>query len=254
MIGSRIIGTGRGVPPRVLTNDDLVEDGRHVRRLDRRAHRHPRAPHPGAVAGRERSRRPRRRARPAARPASIRRPSTASSSARSRATARSRRRRPSCRRSWARRRAAAPSICRRPAPASSTACRSATRSCGAGSSSACWSSASRCSRASSTGPIAAPACCSATARARCCWRPTTARRARHPVDAPLRRRHAAPTSCCQPAGGSREPLTPAAIAEKRHFVKMNGREVYKHAVRNMAAALEGGAGGQRPHARRRRPG
>jgi 3-oxoacyl-[acyl-carrier-protein] synthase-3 len=40
----------------------------------------------------------------------------------------------------------------------------------------------------------------------------------------------------QPAGGSREPLTPEAIAEKRHFVKMNGREVYKHAVRNMAAA------------------
>jgi len=40
----------------------------------------------------------------------------------------------------------------------------------------------------------------------------------------------------QPAGGSREPLTPAAIAEKRQFVKMNGREVYKHAVRNMTAA------------------
>ncbi|HVZ71858.1 MAG TPA: beta-ketoacyl-ACP synthase III [Polyangia bacterium] len=40
----------------------------------------------------------------------------------------------------------------------------------------------------------------------------------------------------QPAGGSREPLTPDAIAAKRQFVKMNGREVYKHAVRNMAAA------------------
>jgi 3-oxoacyl-[acyl-carrier-protein] synthase-3 len=40
----------------------------------------------------------------------------------------------------------------------------------------------------------------------------------------------------QPAGGSREPLTATAIAEKRQFVKMNGREVYKHAVRNMAAA------------------
>jgi 3-oxoacyl-[acyl-carrier-protein] synthase-3 len=40
----------------------------------------------------------------------------------------------------------------------------------------------------------------------------------------------------QPAGGSREPLTPEAIAQKRHLVKMNGREVYKHAVRNMAAA------------------
>jgi 3-oxoacyl-[acyl-carrier-protein] synthase III len=40
----------------------------------------------------------------------------------------------------------------------------------------------------------------------------------------------------QPVGGSREPLTAAAIAEKRHFVKMNGREVYKHAVRNMTTA------------------
>lgn len=39
----------------------------------------------------------------------------------------------------------------------------------------------------------------------------------------------------QPAGGSKEPLTAAGIAEKRQFVKMNGREVYKHAVRNMAA-------------------
>ena len=40
----------------------------------------------------------------------------------------------------------------------------------------------------------------------------------------------------QPAGGSREPLTPEGLADKRFFVKMNGREVYKHAVRNMAAA------------------
>jgi 3-oxoacyl-[acyl-carrier-protein] synthase-3 len=40
----------------------------------------------------------------------------------------------------------------------------------------------------------------------------------------------------QPAGGSREPATAATVAENRHVVKMNGREVYKHAVRNMAAA------------------
>jgi len=40
----------------------------------------------------------------------------------------------------------------------------------------------------------------------------------------------------QPAGGSREPPSLATVAEKRHFVKMNGREVYKQAVRNMAAA------------------
>jgi 3-oxoacyl-[acyl-carrier-protein] synthase III len=42
----------------------------------------------------------------------------------------------------------------------------------------------------------------------------------------------------QPAGGSREPLTATGLAEKRQFVKMNGREVYKHAVRNMAAAAK----------------
>jgi 3-oxoacyl-[acyl-carrier-protein] synthase-3 len=40
----------------------------------------------------------------------------------------------------------------------------------------------------------------------------------------------------QPAGGSREPLTAEGLAAKRHLVKMNGREVYKHAVRNMASA------------------
>jgi len=40
----------------------------------------------------------------------------------------------------------------------------------------------------------------------------------------------------QPAGGSREPLTAENLAAKRFFVKMNGREVYKHAVRNMAAS------------------
>ena len=38
----------------------------------------------------------------------------------------------------------------------------------------------------------------------------------------------------QKAGGSREPLT--AENAKRFFVYMNGREVYKHAVRNMAAS------------------
>ncbi|MES1204554.1 MAG: beta-ketoacyl-ACP synthase III [Pseudomonadota bacterium] len=40
----------------------------------------------------------------------------------------------------------------------------------------------------------------------------------------------------QHAGGSREPITAEGIAAKRHLVKMNGREVYKHAVRNMAQA------------------
>jgi 3-oxoacyl-[acyl-carrier-protein] synthase-3 len=40
----------------------------------------------------------------------------------------------------------------------------------------------------------------------------------------------------QPAGGSREPITPEVLASKRHLVKMNGREVYKHAVKNMTQA------------------
>jgi 3-oxoacyl-[acyl-carrier-protein] synthase III len=39
-----------------------------------------------------------------------------------------------------------------------------------------------------------------------------------------------------PAGGSRLPVSPDLIAEKKHLVKMNGREVYKHAVKNMSAA------------------
>ncbi len=39
----------------------------------------------------------------------------------------------------------------------------------------------------------------------------------------------------QPVGGSREPTTAEALAAKRQYVQMNGREVYKHAVRNMAA-------------------
>jgi 3-oxoacyl-[acyl-carrier-protein] synthase-3 len=40
----------------------------------------------------------------------------------------------------------------------------------------------------------------------------------------------------QPAGGSREPLT--ADNANRFFVKMNGREVYKHAVRNMTSSAQ----------------
>ena len=123
-----------------------------------------------------------------------------------------------------------------------------------GSSSTCWWSASRCSRASSTGPTAAPACCSATARARCCWPPTTG------GGAASCRRTSTPTarwpsSCCMPAGGSREPLTPGGHRRQaQHFVKMNGREVYKHAVRNMAAAAKTALEANGLTARRRRPG
>jgi 3-oxoacyl-[acyl-carrier-protein] synthase III len=38
----------------------------------------------------------------------------------------------------------------------------------------------------------------------------------------------------QPVGGSREPTTAEALGAKRQFVQMNGREVYRHAVKNMA--------------------
>jgi 3-oxoacyl-[acyl-carrier-protein] synthase-3 len=38
----------------------------------------------------------------------------------------------------------------------------------------------------------------------------------------------------QPAGGSRQPLTTENL--KQFYVRMNGREVYKHAVRNMTAS------------------
>jgi 3-oxoacyl-[acyl-carrier-protein] synthase-3 len=39
-----------------------------------------------------------------------------------------------------------------------------------------------------------------------------------------------------PAGGTREPLTAENMAARQQFVKMNGREIFKLGVRNMAAA------------------
>jgi 3-oxoacyl-[acyl-carrier-protein] synthase-3 len=41
-----------------------------------------------------------------------------------------------------------------------------------------------------------------------------------------------------PGGGSKAPLTPAALEQRQQFVQMNGREVYQHAVRNMASAAK----------------
>ena len=41
---------------------------------------------------------------------------------------------------------------------------------------------------------------------------------------------------CIPGGGTARPVTPELLADKGHLVKMNGREVYRHAVKNMAAA------------------
>ena len=37
----------------------------------------------------------------------------------------------------------------------------------------------------------------------------------------------------QPGGGSREPISEKVVREKSHYVKMNGREVYKVAVRSL---------------------
>lgn len=41
-----------------------------------------------------------------------------------------------------------------------------------------------------------------------------------------------------PGGGSRHPPSPEMLEQKRHLLKMSGREVFKHAVTNMAAAAQ----------------
>ncbi len=51
--------------------------------------------------------------------------------------------------------------------------------------------------------------------------------------------HGDPTlaeSLCIPAGGSREPASPHSIEARRHFVKMNGRDIFKVAVRYLTQA------------------
>ncbi len=40
----------------------------------------------------------------------------------------------------------------------------------------------------------------------------------------------------QPGGGSRDPISEKVVREKSHFIKMNGREVYKFAVRALVDA------------------
>jgi 3-oxoacyl-[acyl-carrier-protein] synthase-3 len=42
----------------------------------------------------------------------------------------------------------------------------------------------------------------------------------------------------RPAGGSTIPFSEAVLADRSHFVKMAGREVFKHAVRSMADATD----------------
>lgn len=41
-----------------------------------------------------------------------------------------------------------------------------------------------------------------------------------------------------PGGGSRYPATQETLAEKQHYVKMMGKEVFKHAVRRMNSAVD----------------
>ena len=43
---------------------------------------------------------------------------------------------------------------------------------------------------------------------------------------------------CRPAGGAVEPMSQAVMDSRRHFVKMEGREVFKNAVRNMAEVCD----------------
>ncbi|MGD8279767.1 MAG: beta-ketoacyl-ACP synthase III [Gemmatimonadota bacterium] len=42
----------------------------------------------------------------------------------------------------------------------------------------------------------------------------------------------------RPAGGAAEPLTPAVLETNRHFLQMEGREVFKHAVRSMSEVCD----------------
>ena len=42
----------------------------------------------------------------------------------------------------------------------------------------------------------------------------------------------------RPAGGGAEPFSPEVFEQKRHYVRMAGREVFKHAVRSMAEATD----------------
>lgn len=41
-----------------------------------------------------------------------------------------------------------------------------------------------------------------------------------------------------PAGGTRQPATEETVAKRLHFIKMNGKELFKHAVRRMGAAAQ----------------
>ena len=43
---------------------------------------------------------------------------------------------------------------------------------------------------------------------------------------------------CMPGGGSRIPATANSVGDRQHFLKMKGKEIFKHAVRNMGKAAK----------------
>jgi 3-oxoacyl-[acyl-carrier-protein] synthase-3 len=45
-----------------------------------------------------------------------------------------------------------------------------------------------------------------------------------------------PSLLCQPAGGSALPASPETLSSRKHFLKMNGREIFKSAVRVMESS------------------
>ena len=56
-----------------------------------------------------------------------------------------------------------------------------------------------------------------------------------------------------PAGGSRLPTSPQTIVDRQHYIRMNGREVYKFAVKVMGSVARGSPGAGRSVGQRRRP-
>jgi 3-oxoacyl-[acyl-carrier-protein] synthase-3 len=47
-----------------------------------------------------------------------------------------------------------------------------------------------------------------------------------------------PELVCMPGGGSRHPTTPQSVADRLHFLKLNGREIYKFAVLRMQELIQ----------------
>ena len=227
--GVRIAGWGTAVPEQRLTNADLERARRHQRPVDRRAHRHPRAPRRRPRRDHREPRDRGRRRRDQARRAHARRDRPAHRRHRDARAAHPPHRRVRRRRPRAALRLVRPQ--RRVRRASSTSSSSAPSLLTAGNLDHVLVDrrARRC-RASSTRTTAARASSSATARPRSCSRrrPTTAR-ASSRWDLGC---DGSATGLLEiPAGGSRLPATPETIADGEHYLKMQGQEVFRRAVR-----------------------